>query len=97
MVDDINFPKGMPPVSASGRVQRVNRKKREEERPPFEKFFDEEDQEDKSKKKKKKRDKVDIRGKTNKRHVKKYTESSTSTDAEETQDNSEQKGIDIRV
>ena len=51
MVDDINFPKGLPPVSASGRVQRVNRKRREEQKPPFEKFLNEEDQEDKKKKK----------------------------------------------
>ena len=49
MVDDIHFPKGLPPVTASGKVQRVNRKKREDEKPPFEKYLDPEDQKDKKK------------------------------------------------
>ena len=98
MVDDIHFPKGLPPVAASGRVQRVNRKKGEEERQPFESFFEEEDQEEnKKKKRKKKLDKVDILGKTNGRSAQKLTESSSSTDTAETQDNSDQKVIDIRV
>ena len=98
MVDDINFPKGLPPVSASGRVHRVDRKKRQEERQSFKKFFDEEEQEDKKKKKRKKKlDKVDIIAKTNTRRAQKLSESSNSTDATETQDDSEQKVIDIRV
>ena len=98
MVDDINFPKGLPPVPASGRVQRVDRKKRQEERQPFEKFLDEEDQEDKKKKKRKKKlDKVDILGKTNKRHAQIFYESSNSTDAAETPDDSDKKVIDVRV
>ena len=51
MVNDINFPKGLPPVPASGRVQRLNRKKREEEKHPLDKFLNEEEKEDKKKKK----------------------------------------------
>ena len=79
MVDDINFPKGLPPVPASGRVQRVNRKNREAEKHPFEKFLNEEDQEDKKKKKRKKEsDKVDILGNTKKRHTQNFTESSNT-------------------
>lgn len=98
MVDDINFPKGLPPVSASGRVKRVNRKKREEEKPPFEKFLNEEDQEDKKKKKRKKEsDKVDILGNTKMRRAQNFTESSNATDAAETQDDSDKKVIDVRV
>ena len=98
MVDDINFPKGLPPVSASGRVKRVNRKKREEEKPPFEKFLNEEDQEEKKKKKRKKEsDKVDILSITKKRSAQNYTESSNSTDAAETRDDSDKKVIDVRV
>ena len=98
MVDDINFPKGLPPVPASGRVQRVNRKRREEQKPPFEKFLNEEDQEDKKKKKRKKEsDKVDILGNTKKPRAQNFTESSNSTDAAETQDDSDKKVIDVRV
>ena len=101
MVDDINFPKGMPPVSASGRVQRVNRKKRKEERQPFEKFFAEEDQEDQEDKKKKRRkresDKVEIQGKTKKRTAQNDNDSSNSTDPAEEQGDSDKKIIDVRV
>jgi hypothetical protein len=98
MVDDINFPKRLPPVSASGRVQRVNRKKREAQKHPFEKFLNEEDQEDKKKKKgKKESDKVDILGNTKKRRTQNFIESSNATDAAETQDDSEKKVIDVRV
>jgi|SRR5210317_360253 hypothetical protein len=98
MVDDINFPKGLPPVPASGRVQRVNRKRRQEQKPPFEKFLNEEDQEDKKKKKRKKEsDKVDILGNTIKRRAQNFAESSNSTDAAETQDDSDKKVIDVRV
>jgi hypothetical protein len=98
MVDDINFPKGLPPVSASGRVQRVNRKKREAENHPFEKFLDEEDQEGKKKKKRKKQsDKVDILGNTKKRRVQNFIESTNSTDAAQAQDDSDKKVIDVGV
>jgi hypothetical protein len=97
MVDDINFPKGLPPVPASGRVQRVNRKKREAEKHPFEKFLNEEDQEDKKKKRKKESDKVDILGNTKKRRTQNFTESSNETDAAEYQGDSDKKVIDIRV
>ena len=98
MVDDINFPKGLPPVPASGRVQRVNRKKREAEKHPFEKFLNEEDQEDKKKKKRKKEsDKVDILGNKKKRRTQNFTESSNETDAAEDQGDSDKKVIDIRV
>ena len=98
MVDDINFPKGLPPVSASGRVQRVNRRKREEEKPPFEKFLTEEDQEDKKKKKRKKEsDKVNILSNTKKRFSQNFNISANSTDAAETQDDADKKVIDVRV
>ena len=98
MVDDINFPKGLPPVPASGRVQRENSKKREAEKHPFEKFLNEEDQEDKKKKKRKKEsDKVDILGNTKKRRTQNFTESSNETDAAEDQGDSDKKVIDIRV
>ena len=98
MVDDINFPKGLPPVSASGRVQRVKRKKREEEKPPFEKYLNEEDQEDqKEKKRKNESDQVDILGHTKNRSAQNFAESSDTTDAAFTQDDSDNKVIDIRV
>ena len=97
MVDDINFPKGLPPVSASGRVQRVKRKKREEEKPPFEKFLNEDDQEDKKKKRKKESDRVDILSHTKKRFAQNFAESSDATEAADTQDDSGNKVIDIRV
>jgi hypothetical protein len=98
MVDDINFPKGLPPVPASGRVQRVNRKKREEQQHPFEKFLDEEDQEDKKKKKSKKEsDKVDILGNIKKRRAQNFIESPDATDAAEALDDSAKKVIDVRA
>lgn len=98
MVEDINFPKGLPPVSASGRVQRVNRKKRQEEREPFEKFIEEEDKEDKKKKRRKREsDKVEIQGKTKKRTAQNDNESSNSTDPAEEQGGSDTKIIDVRV
>ena len=96
MVDDINFPKGLPPVPASGRVQRIKRKKREEEKPPFEKFLNEDDQEDK-KKRKKESDRVDIQSQTKKRFTQNFAESSNGTDAADTQGDSGNKVIDIRV
>ena len=61
MVDDIHIPKGLPPVSASGQVQRVNRKKRDDEKPPFEKYLNADDKK-KKKGKKIKSDTVDVAG-----------------------------------
>lgn len=98
MVDDINFPKGLPPVSASGRVQKVNRKKREEEKPPFEKFLNQEDQKEKNKETKNEVPGSEtIAGKTEKREAQNYHESSSSTDTVEAEDESEGKIIDVRV
>jgi hypothetical protein len=98
MVDDINFPKGLPPVSSSGRVQKVNRKKREEEKPPFEKFLNQEDQKEKKKNKRKKvSDPEDIPGKIEKQRARNYIESSCSTSAVEAEDDSEGKIIDVLV
>lgn len=95
MVDDINFPKGRPPLTAAGRVKRVNPKKREDEKPPFEKFLDPEDQEEK--KKKKKSDKVDLPGKAEKMQTQDSAESSSSNGPAEAEDDSEKKIIDVRV
>ncbi len=95
MVDDINFPKGLPPLTAAGRVKRVNPKKREDEKPPFEQFLDPEDQEDK--KKKKKSDKVDLPGKAEKMKTQDSAESSSSNGPAEAEDDSEKKIIDVRV
>jgi hypothetical protein len=98
MVEDINFPKGLPPVPASGRVQRVDRKKRDQERQPFGKFLNEEEQEEKKKKNRKKgSDTVDIPTKANKRGDQNRPESSNGTDTAETKDDPEQKAIDVRV
>ena len=98
MVDDINFPKGLPPVSASGRVQKVNRKKREEEKPPFEKFLNQEDQKEKNKNDGKEvSEPEDSPGKIEKHRAQDYNESSGSTDAVEAEDDSEGKIIDVRV
>ena len=98
MVDDINFPKGLPPVSASGRVQRVNRKKRDDEKPPFDKYLNAEDKKDKKKKqKKKKSDTIDVAGKTKKRQRASAAESSKPNESAEAADDSEQKIIDVRV
>lgn len=95
MVDDINFPKGRPPLTAAGRVKRVNPKKREDEKAPFEKFLDPEDQEEK--KKKKKSDKVDLPGKAEKMQTQDSAESSSSNGPAEAEDDSEKKIIDVRV
>ncbi len=95
MVDDINFPKGLPPLTAAGRVKRVNSKKREDEKPPFEQFLDPEDQEDK--KKKKKSDKIDLPGKAEKMKTQDSAESSSSNGPAEAEDDSEKKIIDVRV
>ena len=98
MVDDIHFPKGLPPVSASGQVQRVNRKKREDEKPPFEKYLNEEEQKKKKKRRRKKKsDTVDVGTKAEKPPTKNSTESTPSKDTDETEDDCGQKIIDVRV
>lgn len=98
MVDDIHFPKGVPPVSASGQIQRVNRKKRDDEKPPFEKYLNAEDKKDKKKKRKKeKSDTIDVAGKTKKRQRPSAAESSNPDESAEAADDSEQKIIDVRV
>ncbi len=98
MVDDINFPKGLPPVSASDRVQKVNRKKREEEKPPFEKFLNQKDQKEKNKNKKKNvSDPEHIPAKVEKRGTQNHIESASTTDAVEAEADAEGKIIDVRV
>ena len=98
MVEDINFPKGLPPVSATNRVGKVKRKKREEDKPPFEKFLDPEEQTGKKKKKgKKEAGKADIAGKTQKRPKKDSVSASDSNGSSETQEDSEKKIIDVLV
>jgi hypothetical protein len=98
MVEEIKFPKGLPPVPPSGRVQRVDRKKRDQEKQPFDKFLNEEEQEEKKKKNRKKgSDTVDILTKANKRGDQNSPEPSNATDTAETKDDPEQKAIDVRV
>lgn len=98
MVDEINFPKGLPPVPASGRVQRVNRKKGDEEKPPFKEFLTEEDEKDKKKKKRKREsDKVDIQGKTEKNRADNSIESASTNDTADAGDDTDRKIIDVRV
>jgi hypothetical protein len=98
MVEDINFPERVPAVSATGRVNKVNRKKREEEKPPFEKFLGPEDQKDKKKKKRKKEsDQVDIAGKTEKHQTQDSTNFSSSTGPAGAEDDADKKTIDVRV
>jgi hypothetical protein len=99
MADDIHFPKGLPPVSASGQIQRVNRKKRDEDKkPPFEKYLKKEDKEKKKKRRKKKKsDTIKVTGQDSKGQsdsAAESTESSVTTDAE---DAAEQKTIDVHV
>ena len=98
MVDDINFPKGLPPVSASGRVQRVNRKKGDEEKPPFKEFLTEDDEKDKKKKKRKREsDKVNIHAKTEKTRTQNSVESENTDGAADAEADPDQKIIDVRV
>jgi hypothetical protein len=98
MVEDINFPKSVPLVSATGRVKKVNRKKREEEKPPFEKFLGPEDQKGKKKKKKRKKaNKAASPGKNKKLQARNSAELSDSTAPVETEEDSERKIIDVRV
>ena len=98
MVEDINFPKSVLPVSATGRVNKVNRKKRREEKPPFEKFLDPEDQKGKKKKKKRKEaNKAASPGKNKKLQTRNSAELSNSSASVETEEDSEKKIIDVRV
>ncbi len=98
MVEDINFPKRLPPVSATGRVNKVDRKKREEEKPPFKKFLGPEDQKDeKKKKKRKKANKAASPGKNKKLQAKNSAELLDSTAPVETEEDSEKKIIDVHV
>ena len=98
MVEDINFPKGLPPISATNRVAKVKRKKRDEEKPPFEKYLDTEDQKGKKKKKDKKEkrsgDKADI---TKKRPLKNSPLAQDSQSSDESEADSEKKIIDVLV
>jgi hypothetical protein len=98
MVDDIHFPKGLPPIPPSGGIQRVDRKKREEEKPPFEKFLEREDKKDKKKKKgTQESDSVDILSETEVLPENKSTQSSGSTESAEAEGSIGKKIIDVRV
>ena len=98
MVDDIHIPKGLPPVSASGQVQRVNRKKRDDEKPPFEKYLNADDKKKKKKKGKRiKLDTVDVAGRAEKGLPESAVESLNPDDSAEAADDSDQKIIDVRV
>ena len=95
MVEDIKFTERIPVVSASGRVNKVNRKKREDEKPPFEKYLDPEDK--KKKKRKKESDKVDIHGKAENQQTQDSSASPTLANTKESEDESDEKIIDVRV
>jgi hypothetical protein len=98
MVDDIHFPKGLPPIPPSGGVQRVARKKREEEKPPFEKFLEQEDQKDKKKQKgAQESDIVDILSETEMLEENKSIQSSRVSGSAEAEDDIEKKIIDVHV
>ena len=98
MVDDIHFPKGLPPIPPSEGVQRVDRKKREEEKPPFEGFLEQEDK--KKKKHAQESDSVDILSEIEVLPENNSAQSSGSTgsaEAEDDEDDIEKKIIDVRV
>ena len=98
MVDDIHFPKGLPPVSASGQIQRVNRKKRDDDKPPFEKYLKKDDEEEKKKRRKKKKsDTVDVAAQDRKGQSSSATETAKSKETDQPEDAAEQKIIDVRV
>ena len=98
MVDDIQFPKGLPPVPASGQIQRVNRKKRDDEKSPFEKYLKKDDEEEKKKRRKKKKsDTVEVRGQDSKGQSNSATESAKSNNTDEPEDAVQHKSIDVRV
>ncbi len=95
MVEDINFPNRIPPVSAAGKVNKGNRKKRKQEKPPFEKFLDAEDK--KKKKRKKESNRAEPSDKTKKVLTTDSAELSNSSGPVETEEDSEKKIIDIRI
>ena len=98
MVDDIHFPKGLPPVSASGQIRRVDRKKRDDEKPPFEKYLKNDDEDEKKKRRKKKKsDTVEVTGQDPKDESARSTETAKSDDSAEPDDAAGQKIIDVRV
>ena len=98
MADDLHIPKGLPPVSASGPIQRVNRKKRDDEKPPFEKYLTADDEEDKKKRRRKmKSDTVDVKGKAENDRSSNDTDYSSSNDTAAEVDDSDPKIIDVRV
>lgn len=98
MSDDIHFVKGLPPISPTKQIQRVNRKKREDEKPPFEKHLHADDEKDKKKRRKnKKSDTVDVAGKANKKRSSGTTESSNESDTADAKDASDQKIIDVHA
>lgn len=98
MVDDIHFPKGLPPVPASGRVQGVNRKKRDDEKPPFEKYLNQKDSKEKKKNRKKNASETaDFTDKADTSESPDSTEDATPTDSTEAQSDSDQKIIDVHA
>jgi hypothetical protein len=98
MVDDIHFPKGLPPVPPSGGIQKVNRKKGEKEKPPFENFLEQEDQKDKRKRKgAQKSDLAGIPGETEMLQENQAVRPSPSTASAEAEADIEKKIIDVRV
>jgi len=98
MVDDIHFPKGLPPIPPSGGIQRVNRKKREEEKPPFDEFLEQKDQKDKKKKKgAQESDSVDILNESEMWQEDKSTQSSRFKESAEAEGDIEKKIIDLLV
>lgn len=97
MVDDIHFPKGLPPIPPSEGVQRVARKKREEEKPPFEKFLEQDDQKEKKKKKgTQESDLVEILSETQMSEENK-SQSTRLSETEEAEDDIERKIIDVHA
>ena len=98
MADDLHIPKRLPPVSASGQIQRVNRKKRDDEKPPFEKYLTADDEENKKKKRNKmKSDTVDVKGTAEHGRSPNETDYSNSNDTAAAADDSDPKIIDVRV
>ena len=97
MVDDINFPKGLPPVPATNRVGKVKRKLRDEDKPPFKQLFDTEDRKAKKKKKGKKGDKGGDAGKKSEGLMNRTSPQSDLNHTEEAETGLEKKIIDVRV
>ena len=98
MVEDVNFPNRIPPVSATGRVNKVDRKTREQEKPPFEKYMDAEDEKKKKKKKRKKESqRTEPSDKDRKVPTNDSAEPSNSSGPVDTEEDTEKKIIDIRI